>query len=48
MKDDYNPNELEEAIQSLWNKEKTFETKFENTDNKYYCLSMFPLSLIHI
>jgi leucyl-tRNA synthetase len=42
MKDDYNPNELEEAIQSLWNKEKTFETKFENTDNKYYCLSMFP------
>ena len=36
MKDDYNPIELEEAIQSLWNKEKTFETKFKNTNNKYY------------
>ena len=35
MKDDYNPNELEEAIQSLWNKEKTFETKFENILQKY-------------
>ena len=42
MNDEYNPNELEEAIQSLWNKEKTFETNFKDTDNKYYCLSMFP------
>ena len=42
MKDDYNPIELEEAIQSLWNKEKTFETKFKNTNNKYYifCVSL--------
>ena len=42
MKNDYNPNELEEAIQSLWKNQKTFETQFEKTDNKYYCLSMFP------
>ena len=47
MKDDYNPIELEEAIQSLWNKEKTFETKFKNTNNKYYCLSMFPYRRCH-
>ena len=41
MKDDYNPNELEEAI-NLSGTKKRLLKQFENTDNKYYCLSMFP------
>ncbi len=42
MMEDYNPNKLEEVVQSLWEKKGAYTTKFNNTKNKYYCLSMFP------
>ena len=42
MSEDYNPNKLEETIQNIWKKQNAFATKFDNANNKYYCLSMFP------
>ena len=42
MNKDYNPKDIEINIQKFWEKNNSFETDFSSTDNKFYCLSMFP------
>ena len=38
----YNPQEVEQHAQQLWEAHKSFEVKADNNKEKYYCLSMFP------
>jgi len=38
----YNPQEVEQRAQELWETHKSFEVKPDNNKEKYYCLSMFP------
>jgi len=42
MNKDYNPKDIEINIQKFWEKNNSFKTDFSSTDNKFYCLSMFP------
>jgi leucyl-tRNA synthetase len=42
MNKDYNPKDIEINIQKFWEKNNSFKTDFNSTDNKFYCLSMFP------
>ena len=38
---EYNPSEIESAIQKLWNNENRFQSTPDERE-KFYCLSMFP------
>jgi leucyl-tRNA synthetase len=42
MNKDYNSKDIEINIQKFWEKNNSFKTDFSSTDNKFYCLSMFP------
>ena len=41
MKAEYNPKEIEKAVQEEWLKEDKFKATPANRE-KFYCLSMFP------
>ena len=38
----YNFKTIEEKWQKIWNKNKSFETRVDQTKPKFYCLEMFP------
>jgi len=38
----YNPQDVEQHAQNLWQENQTFVVKQDNDKEKYYCLSMFP------
>ncbi len=42
MDDIYNPKQVEESAQSLWESTGAFRAKEDAGKEKYYCLSMFP------
>ena len=42
MNKEYNPLKIEPDIQKYWQDNNSFKTDFTKTDNKFYCLSMFP------
>ncbi len=42
MKDAYIPSEVEQAAQSFWAENKSFEVIEDRSKPKFYCLSMFP------
>ncbi len=42
MNKDYNPKDIEANIQDFWERNNSFKTDFNSSENKYYCLSMFP------
>ena len=42
MKEKYPHNEIEKKWQTTWKKNNTFVTDSNKTDNKFYCLTMFP------
>lgn len=39
---EYNPQQVEQHAQKLWETNKSFEVKADDSKEKYYCLSMFP------
>lgn len=39
---EYNPLQVEQHAQKLWEAHKSFEVKADDNKEKYYCLSMFP------
>ena len=41
MNKQYEPNIIEKAIQSSWEKDSRYEVKADDRE-KFYCLSMFP------
>ncbi|MEQ1485001.1 leucine--tRNA ligase [Methyloglobulus sp.] len=41
MQENYQPLEIEQSVQKLWEKSGTFKAT-ESSAEKYYCLSMFP------
>lgn len=42
MDEIYNPKQVEESAQNLWETSGTFQAKEDTGKEKYYCLSMFP------
>ena len=38
----YNPQEVEQHAQKLWDEQQSFVVKPDDVKEKYYCLSMFP------
>lgn len=42
MKEQYPFNEIERKWQNYWSANETFKTDTSKSDNKYYCLTMFP------
>ena len=38
----YNPQQVEEQAQQLWDEEQSFVVQPDDNKEKYYCLSMFP------
>lgn len=38
----YQPQQIEQEVQSFWDKNKTFAAKEDPEKDKFYCLSMFP------
>lgn len=42
MQNSYNPQELETAVQDLWEQQQSFQVKEDEQLEKFYCLSMFP------
>ncbi len=40
--DQYRPHHIEEEVQRLWDRERTFQVREDPSREKYYCLSMFP------
>ncbi len=42
MNKDYQPREIEKAIQIIWDQESSSDKKLINSTNKFYVLSMFP------
>ena len=42
MTEQYNPTQIEAAVQAHWETEKTFEVVEDQGKEKYYCLAMFP------
>ncbi len=42
MKDQYNPQEIEQRIQQHWADDQTFVVSEDPSKEKYYCLVMFP------
>ena len=42
MEEQYHPQAIEQAAQSYWETNKSFEVKEDPSKEPYYCLSMFP------
>lgn len=42
MHEHYQPREIENAAQSFWDAQKSFEVSEQPGKETYYCLSMFP------
>ena len=42
MQHEYNPQELEVAIQESWQEKDLFKALEDDTKEKFYCLEMFP------
>lgn len=42
MQEQYNPQQIEQAAQSFWDKNKVFKAVADSNKEKFYCLSMFP------
>ena len=42
MQDKYNFQEIEKNIQSEWESNETYKVDLNNSNEKYYCLCMFP------
>ncbi|WP_111977705.1 leucine--tRNA ligase [Algibacillus agarilyticus] len=42
MQELYNPQAIEQEVQTYWEENKTFEVKVDPDKEKFYCLSMFP------
>lgn len=42
MKQDYNPQQIEVAVQQQWEKNAVFKAVEDTSREKFYCLSMFP------
>ncbi|MBH43961.1 MAG: leucine--tRNA ligase [Gammaproteobacteria bacterium] len=42
MDKEYKPKIIEEEAREYWEKNNSFKTDLSNTENKFYCLSMFP------
>ena len=38
----YNPHEIEPAVQKYWDEHQTFKARMDKSREKFYCLSMFP------
>ncbi len=50
MKEKYPFNELEPKWQSYWDEKRLFHADLSNTEQKYYCLMMFPYpsGMLHV
>ena len=50
MTNPYNPQNIEKAIQKVWDEEKTFHVSEDSSKEKFYCLSMFayPSGNLHM
>ena len=44
----YEPQEVEEAVQSYWEDHQSFQVTEDPTKEKFYCLSMFPYPSGHL
>lgn len=42
MQDNYDPAQIETAVQQRWERDKVFEVSEQPDKEKFYCLSMFP------
>lgn len=42
MHEQYQPREIENAAQSFWDEQKSFEVSEQPGKETFYCLSMFP------
>ena len=42
MTNEYQPKSIESEIQKIWDEQKVFEAKEDESKEKFYCLSMFP------
>ncbi len=42
MQEQYNPRALEEAAQTFWSENNSFKAKEDSSQEKFYCLAMFP------
>ncbi|WP_370979763.1 leucine--tRNA ligase [Agaribacterium sp. ZY112] len=42
MKEQYQPSDIEPAVQKFWQQEKSFEVSEDPSKDKFYCLAMFP------
>ncbi|MCW8875755.1 MAG: leucine--tRNA ligase [Kangiellaceae bacterium] len=42
MQHEYNPAQVEQSVQSIWDKNKVFKAVMDTSKEKYYCLSMLP------
>jgi len=42
MQEQYNPQDIEQAIQAHWQETNAFVVKEDSSKEKYYCLAMFP------
>ena len=42
MHEQYQPREIENAAQTFWEEQKSFEVSEQSSKETYYCLSMFP------
>jgi leucyl-tRNA synthetase len=42
MQEQYNPQQIETALQQEWEKTQAFKVTEDETKEKFYCLSMFP------
>ncbi len=42
MQDQYQPGQIEPAVQQYWNEQNSFRVTEDPSREKYYCLSMFP------
>jgi len=42
MQEQYNPQQIETALQQQWEQSNAFKVTEDNSKEKFYCLSMFP------
>lgn len=42
MKEEYNPQKIEEKWQEIWNKKQVFRSEGSSDKKKFYCLEMYP------
>jgi len=42
MQQEYNPSQVEQSVQSIWDENKVFKAIKDSSKEKYYCLSMLP------